>query len=283
VGLGVFANAPDTPSQPFFQSEQPKMLSLALLPVLFSYSGWNAAAYLTGEIRAPGKNLSKALVLGTVASMLLYLGLNAIYLRMVPLAEMRTTEGSVARLCLDRIFGRGMSIPFAILIAISIASSLQASVMVGPRIYKAMAEDRLFFSSFKRLHPKTGAPLAAVLTQGVFALALLATGSFETLLNFTAFAIELFSALTVFAVIVLRYRAPDAPRPFRVPLYPITPLLYVGAIVWLLYNVLSAGTKEAVFGLGLVLLGVPVYALFRRGAAAQQGEGDMPAQPLPPS
>jgi basic amino acid/polyamine antiporter, APA family len=237
-------------------------LSGALLPVLFSYSGWNAAAYLTGEIRDPGKNLSKALVLGTLLSMALYLGLNAVYMRMVPLDEMRTTEGSVARVCLDRIFGRGMSAPFSALIAVSIASSLQASVMVGPRIYKAMAEDGLFFKAFGHEHARTGTPLAAVLTQGAIALALLAWGKFEELLNFTAFAIELFSALTVCAVIVLRVREPKRERPFRVPGYPVTPVLYVGVILWVLYTVLAHGMREAVYGLGMVLLGLPAYLWF---------------------
>lgn len=241
-------------------------LSGALLPVLFSYSGWNAAAYLTGEIREPGKNLSKALVLGTVISMLLYLGLNAVYMRMVPLPEMRTTEGSVARVCLDRIFGRGMSAPFSAMIAISIASSLQASVMVGPRIYKAMAEDGLFFKAFGRMHARTGTPLAAVLTQGAIALLLLAWGKFDELLTFTAFAIELFSALTVCAVIVLRVRKPNLERPFRVPGYPITPLVYVAVIGWVLYTVLAHGVREAMYGLGLVLLGLPAYVWFARAS-----------------
>ena len=146
-------------------------------------------------------------------------------------------------------------------------SSLQATIVTGPRIYHAMAEDGLFVARLAKLHPKTRVPLAALVVQCVLSCVLLLSGRFEILLNFTTFALCLFSTICVLAVIVLRVRRPDLPRAFKTPGYPVTPLLFIIGNVWILYSLVTGGTKEALIGTVIVLSGVPAYLYFKRAKA----------------
>lgn len=244
-------------------------LGAALLPVLFAYSGWNAAAYVAGEIRDAQKNLGRALVLGTAVCMVLYIAMNAVYMKALALPEIAQTRPIAGETVL-RLFGEGMRKPLTVLIATSVFSSLQASILVGPRIYQAMAQDRVFFAPLARVSPKTGAPSWALVAQCVVACVLLLSGKFEQLLTFTIFAIELFSAMTVLGVIILRVRRPDLPRGFKTPLYPLVPLAYASAIAWVLVSLLLSGAKEAFIGLGIVATGLPVYYLFRQRALRKE-------------
>jgi APA family basic amino acid/polyamine antiporter len=151
-----------------------------------------------------------------------------------------------------------------LLVVLAVLSSLQATIVVGPRIYHAMAEDGLFPARLARLSPKTHVPTDALVVQGVVSSALLLSGKFETLLNFTTFALCLFSIICVLAVPVLRFTRPDVPRPFKTPGYPLTPALFAIGNGWVLINLLTSGAKEAIAGAGIVLTGVPAYLFFKR-------------------
>ncbi len=243
-------------------------LAMALIPIYFAYSGWNAACYVAGEMKNPGRDLGRALALGTLACVVLYLAVNAAFLVTMGLDGMRSSTnvgGEVAA----QMFGRGAGVAVTVIIVIAVLSSLQATVIVGPRIYHAMAEDGLFPERLSRLHPKTRVPVEALALQGIVSCALLLTGGFDKLLTFTTFALVLFSIITVAAVPVLRVRAPDNERPFRTPGYPLTPLVYIAGNAWVLYVVVASGAREALVGLAIVLSGVPFYMYFRkkRGAA----------------
>jgi APA family basic amino acid/polyamine antiporter len=146
---------------------------------------------------------------------------------------------------------------------VTVLSSLQASIVVGPRIYHAMAEDRLFPARLARLHPRSRVPVDALAAQGLISCVLLASGTFERLVTFTTFALCLFSIVAVAAVFVLRWRWPGDVRPFRTPGYPLTPALFVLGNGWVLFNLLATGAREALIGLGIVLTGVPFYRYFR--------------------
>jgi APA family basic amino acid/polyamine antiporter len=234
----------------------------ALVPVMFAYSGWNAATYVSGEIRDPSRSLGRALALGTGLCVVLYLLVNVVYLRSMTMDElMRTKEP--ARVAMTVLGGQAAAAVLSPLIAVCVLSSMQASVLVGPRIYRAMANDGLFFAPAGRLHPKTQVPLIALLVQSAVALVQLVSGSFDQLLTFATFSIVAFSTLTVAAVVVLRVRRPDAPRLFRVPGGLLLPLLFVGVNVWVLWNVLASGVREVRIGLAIVATGVPAYAAFR--------------------
>ena len=265
-GLAVFL--PRTgPSHfiPFFGgAERPSNLALALVPVFFAYSGWNAATYVAGEIRNPSKNLGRALVVGTVACVAIYLAVNVVYLRALSLSEM-SSETDVAHAAALRLSARAATLVVTPLVAVAILSSLQASVLTGPRIYQAMAEDGLFFTPLGRLDRRSRVPVVGLAVQGIIACALLVSGTFERLLTFTTFAILMFSTLTVGAVLVLRVRWPGAPRVFRTPLSPLVPLFFIVGNLWVMWNVIVSGAWEALAGVVIVAVGIPVYVWFRRG------------------
>jgi APA family basic amino acid/polyamine antiporter len=256
---------------PFFQSgDRPAGIAAGLIGVLFAYSGWNAATYVAGEMRDARRNLGRALGLGTLLCVLLYVAINAVYLRALPLATLREST-EPARDAALRLGGEGAARLLSPLVAVCVLSALQATVLVGPRIYQAMANDGVFFPALGKTHSRTGVPVIALVVQGIVATTLLALGSVDTrfdrvfgrLLDFTMFAIVAFSILAVAAVIVLRVKRPDADRPFRVPGYPVVPVLFVLVNLWLLYSSIQYAGREAVKGLAIVASGVPAYAFFR--------------------
>jgi APA family basic amino acid/polyamine antiporter len=238
-------------------------IAMGLVPALFAYSGWNAATYVAGEMRDPRRDLWRALALGTLLCTALYVGVNLAYLRAIPLEQLRQATDP-ARVTAMRLGGPSVAVLLGPLVAVCILSSLQATVLVGPHIYRAMALDGLFFKPFGRVHAKTGAPLVALLVQSAIALAELLSNRFDELVTFVMVAIIGFSMLTVAAVFVLRLRQPDAPRPFGVPGYPLVPVLFVGVNAWVLWSVLVRGATQALVGIAIVATGVPAYLVFRR-------------------
>jgi APA family basic amino acid/polyamine antiporter len=241
----------------------------ALVSVFFAYTGWNAATYVAGEMREPTRGLAKALALGTSLCIVLYLAVNYAYLRALPLGELAMTA-EPARVTAIRLGGRAAANVLAPLVAVCVLSSLQATVLVGPRVYHAMAHDGLFFSPLGRLHPRVGAPVNALVVQAFIAVAELVSGSFDQLLAFAMFAIMAFSTMAVVAVFVLRVRRPDALRPFRVPGYPFVPALFVVVNAWVLWSVLQYKPLAAAFGLAIVATGVPAYSLLRRKIRSEE-------------
>lgn len=248
---------------PFFASESPKGFAVALIPIYFAYSGWNAATYVAGEMKNPGKDLGRALALGTATCTALYLLVNAGFINALGVSAIRGAHdvaGSAAR----QIFGPGAGFVVTGLIVVAVLSSLQASILIGPRIYHAMAEDGLFPARIARLSARSRVPVDGLIAQGVLSCALLVSGRFEALLDFTTFALCLFSIICVVAVPVLRVRRPELQRTFMTPGYPWTPALFVLGNGWVLVSLLSSGAKSAFVGLGIVLTGVPAYFVFRR-------------------
>lgn len=260
---------------PFFvPGDRAGGVATALIPVLFAYSGWNAATYVSGEMRDPSRTLGRALALGTGACVALYLAINTAYLRAMPLADL-ARAADPARDATRLLGGDAAAAVLTPLIAVSVLSSMQASVLVGPRVYHAMAVDRLFFAPLGRVHATTRAPVVALAVQGAISVALLMSGRFDQLVRFTMSAIVAFSTLTVAAVVVLRVKRPAAERAFRVPGYPWLPMVFVAVNVWMLWNVLTFGDsspREALYGLGIVATGIPAYVAFRaRSRLEEQG------------
>jgi APA family basic amino acid/polyamine antiporter len=237
-------------------------IAAGLVPVLFAYSGWNAATYIAGEMREPARGLGRALLVGTAACVALYLAINVAYLRAMPIRELAESS-EPARETAMRLGGEGAARFLSPLVAVCVLSSLQATVLVGPRVYVAMAADGLFFPRVAREGARTGAPVAALTLQAVISVAQLVTGSFDQLLTFAMFAIISFSILTVVAVFVLRVRRPEVPRPFRVPGYPVLPALFAAVNVWVLWSVVERSGPQALYGLAIVATGVPAYSAFR--------------------
>ena len=265
IVLGVFfGHGHAAHFQPFASAYQPPSgLATALIPIYFAYSGWNAATYVAGEMRDPHKDLGRALAYGTLACVVLYLAVNAGFLSALGLDGLRSAK-DVAGATASSTFGSGMGSFVSLLVALAVLSSLQATIVTGPRIYHAMAADGLFPQGLARLHATTRVPVAALVVQGALSVILLLSGRFETLLNFTTSALCLFSTICVASVIVLRVRRPDLPRAFKTPGYPLTPLLFIGGNLWILYSLVAGGAREALIGVGIVLTGLPAYAYFKR-------------------
>ncbi len=280
LGLGLLVGRNMGGLVPFATgSEHPTGIAVALIPVMFAYAGWNSATYVTGEMRDPARGLGRALAIGTGLCVALYLAVNVVYLRAMPLADL-AQQSDPAHAAAARLGGAAAAAVLSPLVAICVLSSLHATVLVGPRIYKAMADDALFPAPLGRLSRRTGSPVLALGVQGLVAAAELVSGGFDQLLTFAMFGIVAFSTLTVASVFVLRARKPDAPRPFRVPGYPFVPALFVGINVWVLWSVVQYawsvaqrrehGGIEALVALAIVLAGVPAYAVFRAKNRVQE-------------
>jgi APA family basic amino acid/polyamine antiporter len=149
--------------------------------------------------------------------------------------------------------------------ALSILASASAMILAGPRVYFAMASDGLFPKRLAGVHRQYGSPAAAIFAQSLWITVLILTGTFEQLIVYSGFALVLFSALAVGSVMVLRRRRPELPRPFRVPLYPVTPLLFLGFSGWILWFTLRGRPAEALFAIATITLGLPLYWFWRRG------------------
>lgn len=235
---------------------------LAMIPVMFTYSGWNAAAYVAEEVREPGRNLPRALALGTAVVTVLYLLLNTLYLYALPLPVLvdRVNAGEAAA---DALFGSRGGAGMAFILVVALTGGISAMVIAGPRVYFAMGRDRVFpasVASLSRFHT----PAAAIAAQAAWSILLVFTGSFEQILIYTGFAVVLFSAVAVVALFVLRRRHPDAPRPFRTWGYPVAPALFVLASLAMMASAILRQPKPAAAGLLVMAAGLPLYAWMRR-------------------
>ena len=240
---------------------------LALIPVMFTYSGWNAASYVAEEIRDPGRNVPRALALGTAAVAALYLALNAIYLYVWPVGELAGIRGSVLDVVAERLLGGVAGNVMGIVALISLSASISAMTFAGPRVYFAMARDGAFLPAAGRIHPRYRTPAAAIVAQAVWsALLVLAGDATDALVNYTGFALVLFSGIAVLSLFVLRVREPDAPRPFRAWGYPWLPGLYLAISAGILINGLVTQPGPTGTGLLIILAGLPLYAWLRRKA-----------------
>jgi APA family basic amino acid/polyamine antiporter len=238
---------------------------IALLPIMFTYSGWNAAVYVAEEVRDPGRNVPLALGLGTVAVVLIYLALNALYLYAMPVPELAGL-GDVRLIdrVAERLFGFVAGNVIAAFTIVSLAASISAMVLAGPRVYYAMAKDGMFLPAAAEVHPRFHTPASAILAQGLWSGFLVLCGTLSQLVSYTAFAVVLFSSVGVASLFVLRRREPDAERPFRAWGYPWAPAVFVVAgAVMVVSEMLRTGTT-ALAGVAVIAAGIPVYYLFAR-------------------
>jgi APA family basic amino acid/polyamine antiporter len=249
---------------------------LALIPVMFAYSGWNAAAYIAEEIKDPGRNVPRALAIGTVAVIAIYVLLNLLYLFVFPVDQLAQIKGSVLDVIADRLLGQMAGNVMGLVSIISLAASISANVFAGPRVYYAMARDGLFLPRAARVHPRYRTPAIAIVAQAIWSSLLVLTGGGAALTSYTGFSIILFGGVAVGALFVLRRREPDAPRPFRALGYPVAPAIFVLAMFLIVCNALWTDLVVPVMrdtawgpsaaGLIVIGLGVPIYYLLgRRG------------------
>jgi APA family basic amino acid/polyamine antiporter len=236
--------------------------AVGLIYISFSYSGWNGAIYLAGEVREPARTLPRALFAGTAVVMALYLGLNFIFLASAPLNELSGVV-EVGHVAAIHLFGEGAGRLLSLAIALALVSSVSAMVMAGPRVYQVMGEDHGPLS-FLRHRTRNGGPAAAVCLQAAVACLMVVTAAFETLLTYIGFTLSLFAGLTALGVTVLRRREPGLERPYRVWGYPGTTALFIVLSLWMIGHTLYANPTAALAGLGTLAAGAGLYFLLKR-------------------
>ena len=235
---------------------------MGLVLVSYSYFGWNAAAYVTAELRDPQRNLPRALLAGCGLVTALYVVLNAILL-IAARPEILAGKIEVAHLGARALFGEPAARVLSGLICLVLASSVSALAMTGPRVYLAMAEDGVFFSALARRN-QHGAPTAGALLQGVLAVVLTLTATFEVLLMYVGFTLSLSAAATVLAAVVLRRRESGAHRPYRAPAWPLPAVIYFALSAWMATHAVARRPFEALAGALTIGAGAIFYLLWRR-------------------
>lgn len=251
--------------QPLLETTLSPHFAVALIYVSFSYSGWNAATYVAGEVRTPSRTLPLALVAGTALVTLLYLALNWVFLAGAP-AEALRGEVEVGHVAALHLLGRPAGSVMSAIIAFGLLSTVGALIMTGTRVLEAVGRDHGPLALLAR-RATGGGPFVAVALQGAVALVMVLTASFDELLGYIGFTLSVFAALTVLGVIVMRVRAPALERPYRTWGYPLTPLAFVALMIWIVARAFAEKPVVALVGGGTIALGLLLWALVRRVAS----------------
>jgi len=236
---------------------------VGMIAALWTFDGWYGLTLSAGEVRRPERNLPLGLIAGTGAVLVMYTLLNLVYLRALPAAAMsgapRIGEAAAAAL-----FGPTGARLVTLAVLVSTLGCLASTILYAARIYLPMAQDGVFFPTLARVHPRFRTPARCLAAQGAWAVALTVTGTYSQLYTYAIFAATLFHVATGAAVFVLRRTRPGLPRPYRVWGYPVVPALFLLACALLVANTLAERPAESLAGLGLVALGLPAYAAWRR-------------------
>jgi APA family basic amino acid/polyamine antiporter len=248
-----------------------------LFYVMFAYSGWNAASYIAGEVKNPGRILPRSLLLGTVLVIVLYLALNFVFAYAVPLGDVgfgnpeQVHPLQIPQQAVENLFGARVSSIFSIAIGLAFLATVSAFIITGARIYYAMARDGLFPSIAGRISTRGQVPVYSMIAQSVCAIVILFLTDFENLFKYASVGVSLFAMLFIAAVYVLRWRRPDMERPFRVPGYPVVPAIFLTVILFMTVFAFKLWWKPSAYSVGSILVGIPVYYIWtfirRRGEA----------------
>lgn len=243
---------------------------VALIACVLAYDGWVQLAFVAGEIRNPKRNIFLALAIGSAACIAIYVLANVAYMHVLSIPEIAASDRVAASAAQRTLGAHGASL-VSLTILISIIGTLNGCFLTSPRVYFAQARDGLFFRKFGEIQPRYQTPGFSILMQSAWALVLLVTGSYETLLDYAMFALWLSYGLMVAGVMILRRKQPDLPRPYRMWGYPLTAILFLVITAWFLVNMLWTRPVPSVVSLILIATGVPVYyfwARHRRPAAS---------------
>ena len=238
--------------------------AIGLVFVMYSFSGWNAATYIVGEMRMPQQNLPRALLAGTLIVLVLYVALNAVFLYTTPIDKL-SGQLDVARVAGSYIFGDIGGRIVSAMICIGLVSSISAMMWIGPRVMMTMGEDIPALRLFAR-KSRQGAPAYAILFQLAVANLMLFTRSFEAVLDFIQFALLFCSFFTVLGVIKLRVTRPDLRRPYRAWGYPVTSVVFLLVTAFMMYHLLTERPLQSFLGILIMISGLLIYAVFRQRA-----------------
>jgi|SRR5579859_245502 len=236
---------------------------VAMIACLWAYEGWNCVSFVAGEVKRPERNLPLALSLGTAALIAIYLSANLAYMRVLTVPEIAATDRVAARVSEVTMGPIGGTL-VSLTILLSIVGASNGAILTFARAYFAQARDGLFFRSVGNVHPRFETPHIAIVVQGIWAAVLATSGSYERLFSYVIFAAWIFYGMAVLGVVVLRRKAPDLPRPYKMWGYPVTPLAFVAVASWFVINTVITTPVSSLIGLAIVAAGVPVYYIWRR-------------------
>ena len=272
IGAGLFASSstnlhqlPPSSTIPLGFWGAAIALGTGLVPILFTYGGWQQTNFIAEEIIEPERNLPRALVLGVVVVVAVYLLANLAYLRVLGPGGLAASSAPAAAV-MRAVLGPVGSTIIAAGIAVSTFGFLNLVILVTPRVFQAMAADGVFFPALARLHPVYRTPSAALLLQATWAVVLTLSGTFGQLVSYVTFGDWIFFGLTAASLFVYRMRDPSPAAGFLVPGYPWAPALFVIAAAYVVVSAVVANPGHAVVGAGLIATGVPVYMFSRRKA-----------------
>lgn len=237
-----------------------------MIGVLWAYEGWQYATFSAGEMVNPQKTFGRGIVVGTLILIAIYVFANIGYFAALGIDGVASSQ-RVASDAATSVLGPWAGRALAVVILISIFSASNGLALTLPRLFFAMAQDRMFFSRLAEVHPRFGTPAAAIAGTALWSAVLVLSGTFEQLLTYVVFMSWLWFALAALAIFAYRRREPQAQRPFSTPGYPLTPILFVLSALGIVVNTVFTQPKEALIGLGITVLGVPAYLWWRRAAA----------------
>lgn len=237
--------------------------AVSLIFVSFAYSGWNAASYLGSEIKDPGRNIPLALVVGTFVVIVLYLLLNLTYIFALPLDKMSGVL-EIGTMAAISLFGENVSHWVSGAIAIGLLSVISAMILAGPRVYYAMARDGAFVDGLARLKGRHQTPAYSIMLQGLLAIAMVLTASFDELLIYIGFTLSLFAMLTVCGLLLIRKRKNAPVAAYRTWGYPVTPLIFIAGNLWIIYYSIMIKPLVSAVGLLTIGIGILIYLLIKR-------------------
>jgi len=270
IGAGIMIASP-TASSPAFNPPLSSGLGAALVPILFTYGGWQQTNFIAEEIVEPERNLPRALVLGVTVVVLVYLLTNYVYLHVLGVDRLGASTAPAAE-TMGVVLGPIGGKIIAAGIALSTFGFLNLVILVTPRVLQAMAADGVFFRKLAELHPTYRTPAAAIVALAICAIILTLTGTFGQLVDYVTFGDWIFFGLTVAGLFIYRKREQGAgsteQTTFRVPGYPVTPAVFVLAAAYVVISAVLSNPRNAIIGAGLIALGVPVFLYWRsRGTA----------------
>ncbi len=235
--------------------------AISLVFVVYAYSGWNAAAYIAGNLDNASRNLPRALVVGTLTVLFVYLMLNAMFMYSATFSELdhQTDIGNVVAI---KLFGTGPGQVFSMLFSIALLSTLSAMTIAGPRVSEAMGEDYPIFISFARKN-RYDMPYVAILAQAAWSIFLVLVSTFKEIIEYISVSLSIFSMLTVIGIFILRRRTAPSERPFKLPLYPIPPLIFIACTCWMIYYVSNDVPKIILYSLLTMVPGLLLYFVAR--------------------
>jgi len=262
IGKGTAVDLSLTPAE-LSTSQLIIGFGVALVAVSWAFDGWNNINFVAGEIKNPKRNLPFSLILGTMGITVLYVLTNYIYLYALPINEMIGVI-RIAEKAFTALFGTSTGALIAAAVIISTFGSLNGSILTGPRVYYAMAKDKLFFKKVAKVHPRFHTPGFAILIQAIWASILALSGTFEQVFTFVMFVAIIFWIAAAASVFTLRKKFPHLPRPYKTWGYPVIPIIFIIASSGILLNILIEKPVESLAGLGFTALGIPVYYFWKR-------------------